>query len=65
MTPGVFDPVTQGSSECFVSRIDTKICTFVTYCTAKNNSCGTGTWGDGSLVPDPRDLLDATGPSCL
>jgi glucose/arabinose dehydrogenase len=27
------------------------------------NGCGTGTFGDSSLVPDPRDLLDATLPN--
>ncbi len=25
------------------------------------NTCGIGTWGDGSLVPDARDTLDAAG----
>jgi hypothetical protein len=29
------------------------------------NSCGTGTWGDSSILPDPRDELDAGVPSCL
>jgi len=29
------------------------------------NSCGSGTWGDSSLVPDPRDVLDAGVPFCL
>ena len=26
------------------------------------NAGGDGTWGDSTLVPDPRDDLDATGP---
>jgi hypothetical protein len=29
------------------------------------NSCGSGTWGDSSLVPDPRDALDAGVPFCF
>jgi len=28
------------------------------------NPCGTGTYGDSSLIPDPRDLLDAGTPAC-
>ncbi len=26
------------------------------------NTCGIGTWGDSSLIPDARDTLDAAGP---
>jgi hypothetical protein len=28
------------------------------------SSCGTGTFGDGSVIPDPRDALDAGTPAC-
>jgi hypothetical protein len=34
------------------------------YLVRGRNSCGEGTWGDGSLAPDPRDALDAGSPSC-
>ncbi|OLD65229.1 MAG: hypothetical protein AUI33_11610, partial [Ignavibacteria bacterium 13_1_40CM_2_61_4] len=34
------------------------------YLVRGSNSCGTGTYGDSSLTPDPRDLLDAGTPSC-
>jgi hypothetical protein len=29
---------------------------------AARNGCGAGTWGNSTLVPDPRDALDAGGP---
>jgi hypothetical protein len=29
------------------------------------NSCGFGTFGDGSIVPDPRDALDSGAPACF
>jgi len=28
------------------------------------NSCGIGSWGDSSIVPDPRDQLDSTSGPC-
>jgi hypothetical protein len=36
------------------------------YLVRAENTCGSGTFGDGSGAPDPRDLLDATlPPDCL
>jgi len=34
------------------------------YLVRGRNACGFGTYGDGSLIPDPRDSLDAGTPSC-
>lgn len=36
------------------------------YLTRARNSCGPGTYGDSTKVPDPRDLLDdpVNGPAC-
>ncbi len=34
------------------------------YLVRGSNPCGTGTYGDSSLTPDPRDLLDAGTPAC-
>ena len=34
------------------------------YLVRGSNSCGTGTYGDSSLTPDLRDLLDAGTPAC-
>ncbi len=34
------------------------------YLVRGRDSCGTGTFGDSSLLPDPRDSLDAGSPSC-
>ena len=28
------------------------------------NTCGTGTYGDSTILPDPRDALDAGAPAC-
>jgi hypothetical protein len=33
------------------------------YLVRSRNGCGSGTWGNSSLDPDPRDLLDAA-PAC-
>jgi hypothetical protein len=35
------------------------------YLVRSGNTCGIGTWGNGSLLPDPRDLLDEAGSPCL
>lgn len=32
------------------------------YLSRGQNGCGTGTWGDATIDPDPRDDLDASGP---
>jgi hypothetical protein len=34
------------------------------YLVRGSNPCGTGTYGDSGLTPDPRDLLDAGTPAC-
>lgn len=34
------------------------------YLVRGQNSCGNGTYGDASIVPDPRDALDGTGSPC-
>jgi hypothetical protein len=35
------------------------------YLVRGRNSCGRGTFGDGSTIPDPRDALDAGTPACF
>lgn len=34
------------------------------YLVRGRNVCGTGTYGDSTLTPDPRDALDAGAPAC-
>lgn len=34
------------------------------YLVRGQNACGNGTYGDGSVTPDPRDLLDGSGSPC-